>query len=350
MANYDYLNARVRGMSTSLLSRDFYVQILSSSADTILVDALLASPYGEDLQAALATLGGAPAVEAALRANGHATFAKLLSMAPPEPRRLLCIQLNRWDVANVLSLIRGKLSSATPPEILSAVLPVGEFGESQLGELAGEVDVPSLADALTTWNYTFAFVLRRALREYGEPRDLPALEHALLRTYFLWALAQLRPDEPNQALLRDMIERQIDLANIKSILDAVRDRERKVERRREDPIPRGRLPAKTLKELASSDSLDAAFETLEETYFAPGIERGILTFGQTRSLAVMERFLESVVIWHGCRLFRRDMLSLSVPLGFLWRKYSELVNLRILARGKAYGMPANAMREELVLV
>ena len=64
----------------------------------------------------------------------------------------------------------------------------------------------------------------------------------------------------------------------------------------------------------------------------------------------MERFLEAVLVQHGCRLFRTDMLSVAVPLGFLWRKHSEVVNLRILNRGRAYGIPVNAIREELVLV
>jgi len=45
-----------------------------------------------------------------------------------------------------------------------------------------------------------------------------------------------------------------------------------------------------------------------------------------------------------------DNLAVSVPLGFLWRKYAEAANLRILARGKAYHMPSNAMKELLILV
>jgi vacuolar-type H+-ATPase subunit C/Vma6 len=56
------------------------------------------------------------------------------------------------------------------------------------------------------------------------------------------------------------------------------------------------------------------------------------------------------VIEHGCRLFRQDVLSAAVPLGFIWRKYSELVNLRLLVRGIRYGMPANAIREGMILV
>jgi vacuolar-type H+-ATPase subunit C/Vma6 len=63
----------------------------------------------------------------------------------------------------------------------------------------------------------------------------------------------------------------------------------------------------------------------------------------------MERFLETVVIGAGCRLFRGDPLSVCVPLGFIWRKYSEFLNLRILIRGTSYRMPANAIREELAI-
>ena len=101
---------------------------------------------------------------------------------------------------------------------------------------------------------------------------------------------------------------------------------------------------------SSSDSLEAAFEALVDTYFADGVEKGILTYGQSQSLGVMERFLEAVSIERECRLFRQDLLGIAVPLGFIWRKYSECVNLRLLARGALFRMPANMVRLELVLV
>jgi hypothetical protein len=39
---------------------------------------------------------------------------------------------------------------------------------------------------------------------------------------------------------------------------------------------------------------------------------------------------------------------MAVPLGFVWRKYNELVNLRLLARGALFRMPAGTVRLELV--
>ena len=41
MSEYDYLNARIRGMHSNLLSREFYDQILASQGTAPLIDALL---------------------------------------------------------------------------------------------------------------------------------------------------------------------------------------------------------------------------------------------------------------------------------------------------------------------
>jgi V/A-type H+-transporting ATPase subunit C len=361
MSDYDYLNARVRGMSTTLLTRDFYEHALGAAGDNMLLDSLLASSYGEELQEALAARATDPpssangagyvaAVEAAVRKNVHRTFARLLSIAPAGPRRLIALQLNRWDVANILALVRGRLTGASFAEVLSSVFPIGELDEVQLGELAAETDVRNLADALTTWKHAFAFALRAAIRECPREEDPAALEAALYRAYFQWALAQLRPDDPEESVLREILCRQIDLVNVLAALELVHDRERGTARETIEPIPRGKIPQRTLAELADCRTLEAAFETLVGTYFSPGIEKGILAYGQARTLAVMERFLETTIVEHGCRLFRLDMLSIAVPLGFIWRKYGELVNLRLLVRGAAYRMPANAIREGMVIV
>lgn len=365
MSDYDYLNARVRGMSTSLLTRELYEQVLSSFTDTILMDALLASAYAEDMRSAMAERGPAPVarvVETAVRRSGHAAFARILSIAPPEPRRLLALQLNRWDVGNVLALLRARLAGAGPREAMAAVLPIGELNETQLAELAAEKDVESLADALTTWKHAFAFVLRRAIRECDARDDPRSLERALYGAYFTWALSQLRADDRQQALVRSSIKMHADMVNVVTLLAQVRDGSRSdLKGARSDPgehgaqrsvemIGRGTIPEKILRELGSAETLETAFEVLMNTYLARGIEKGILAYGQAQSLAVMERFLEEVVVERGCRLFRQDMLGLAVPLGFIWRKYCELANLRMLARGTAYRMSSPAIRQELVLV
>jgi ATP synthase A1 C subunit len=348
MGDYDYLNARVRAMSTALLGREFYERALASQDEEALVEALLESPYGPQLREAMDVLGGREAVDSALKRNLQATFGGVRWMAPPRPQQLLNVQFNQWDAANVLAILRGKVNEVDPRDIVRGLVPTGEFTEVQLAELADEDDVLSVANALTTWGYPFAFQLRRVIHEQMETLDLVSLESAVNRLYFRWGLEQLREEDGNTRMARHMLQLQIDLANVRSALDHVRHREKGEEMESFQLVPGGTIRREVLEEVAAAQGTLEAFEMLAETHFAPAIERGILAFGGARRLGVMERFLEQEVIEAGCRLFRKDPLSLAVPLGYVWRKYNEFINLRILVRGKAYRMPVNAIREELL--
>ena len=345
----DYLNARVRGMASQMLTAETYEQVLAAEGENLLVDVLLGSPYGQQLRDTLSTARGITAIESALRRHLFDTYAGVLSMAPPGPRALLAVQLNLWDAANLITLLRGTVKGAPAEDTMAGIGAIGEIGEPQLLELASARDVAALADDLTTWGYRFAFEVRRAILDIADPNDLPALESSVSGAYFAWARGEAGRGGREGAQVLAMLEAQVDLANVRTALERVRRRAGKEQDNAFAPIPGGTLGPGLLDEIAGSASLVDAFAVLADTYFAPGIDKGILAFGRARSLGAMERFLEIVVIERGCRLFRGDPLSIAVPLGYLWRKYSEFLNLRILLRGKSFGMPANAMRKEMLI-
>jgi vacuolar-type H+-ATPase subunit C/Vma6 len=117
-----------------------------------------------------------------------------------------------------------------------------------------------------------------------------------------------------------------------------------------DRIPGGKIAPRTIDRLAESENVEIALEQLDRTEFAPSIERGILAYGQTDRLSVLERFFEALVLEKGVKMFRTNPLGIAVPIGFIWRKINEFINLRALIRGKRYGLQAGTIREELVLV
>ncbi len=345
MGECDYLNARVRAMGAELLGTEFFEQTLSVDLDEPPLDALLASAYGSLLRQSLDEHSGITAIEKALHRSLVACFERVRAMAEPGPRALLDTQLARWDLQNVLAVLRGITAGAARRQIEPALIPAGAFAQSQLTELAASTDAISLARKLVTWNYPFAFELHDAIiGKRGIPFDLTRAEAAMFNAYYRWALTLEASDAENRRIVRSLVRLQIDLANVKAALTRVRHKDLAFSR-----IPGGRLKDSFLARLARSATLEEAFSALDESYFAPGIERGILAYGASRSLGVMERYLEEMVIQAGCRLYRREMLSIAVPLGYLWRKYNETVNLRALCRGRAARMPANAIRKELLL-
>ncbi len=350
MSDYDYINARVKGMCSQLLSRQFYDQVLAVSTQDVLVDSLLNSSYGPALRESLALGQGLPAVEAGLRRNLFQVFAAIRTLAPPEPRRLIEIHLRRWDITNIMTILRGKAGGTQTEDIMSSLFPAGALDEAMLAELAEEPDMVAVADALTAWGLPLAFELRRIIKEYAEPPDLVGLEAAFAREYFSWALAEVPGQDENHILIRTQIQLQIDLMNVMTALRTIQQELMNRQCEPIVPIAGGQIGRSVLKKLEMCKDIDSALEILASTHLAPGVEKGILAFGEHRRLGVMERFLECVVIERGCRMFRADPLGIGVTAGYIWRKFNEFVNLRVVLRGKAYGRPAAAIREELLIV
>jgi V/A-type H+/Na+-transporting ATPase subunit C len=350
MSEYDYLNARIKGMHSHLLTKEFYEQVLASEGTSPLIDALLGSSYGSDIRDALQQDRSTTGIEWGLRRNLFETFEEVRSLAPPKPRRLLSIQFRKWDIQNILTVVRGKAAGLPPEEILTGVFPAGEMGDAELRELAAQDNVKAVVDALTVWNLPFAFELRNVVQKHSDKSGCAPLEAEFMRIFFAWALEQLSAEDENESLLRTHIRNQIDLINVKTALWAVSQKEAGRHPEAVVPLAGGRLATRRLSAIERSPSLEMSFEILAESYFRRAIDRGILAFGETRRLAVMERFLEIEIIEAGCKMFRGDPLGVGVPVGYLWRKYNEFINLRVLLRNQFFGKPAPATREELFIV
>jgi len=348
MDGYEYLNARVRGRASRFLPREFFEQALSADGLNAVIDALLSSPYAAALKDGLSASRLVSSVESVLRRDITLCFAELRGMTPPGVLGLLDIQLGRWDLANILTIVRGKTTEADRERIMACMLPAGQLQEARLAELAAEPDAKSVAASLATGSYTFAHELRESINRISGPRELPGLELEMLRIYFCWALRMLAGRDPNRAIVLSMVRREIDLANIRAALDRVYYGEHGEKPEAVMPIPGGYLSDAFITDLGESPDLERAFGSLEQSWLAPAVEQGILAFGERRSRAVMERFLEAVLIRLGCALFRGDPLGIAVPLGYIWRKHGEYLNLRVLLRGKAHGRPRNSIREALV--
>lgn len=350
MSDYEYLNTRIRAMGRNLLDEPVFDELLGAETPDSVIEVLLDTPYGEELRASLTELDGLAAAEDALRRSLSNTLQKVRFIAPHGARRLLSIQLNRWDVQNVLTVLRGKLHGSDRQEIVAGFIPVGEFRPAQLSELAAERDVNDVADALTTWDYRFAYSVRRYIRDHASGLLPNEFERELFTSYFEWALVQLTWDDPNEKTLKDHLKMQVDLMNVLSCLRFVSARERGNEKARLERIPGGNLKHQVLDQIESRSTVAASLEVLEDTCFSPAVERGVLVFGQTNRLSVLERFFETVVIERGIKLYHGEPFSIGVPLGFLWRKINEYLNLRLLLRGTRYEMPANTIREEMFFV
>ena len=366
-SDYGYINARVRAMKSRLLSRETLYELLAARDLTAFSDTLGSTDFGKDLGEALSraprpALGlsgpfgplGLSAVEEGLRRNLCRTSAKLLSFADGRAGELLGVILERWDLENIKAVLRGKHTRLSKSDILSGVVPAGRLDEARLSELAEAEDAKAVADMLATWRSPFARPLTKALSAYAQDNNLANLELALDRFYVSASLETVRgrgKGDRNAALIRGILKGQIDVLNLGT---ALRLRGEALE---EGPlvsywVPGGeKILERHFLALARAESfiqalalVPPALQPLEKPGGPerPGAGRG--------DEAAFERALSRAFALRCARIYRGDPLAINIPVGYLGMKTLEVANLRLIARGKAFGLSRPELEVELLLV
>lgn len=348
--DYGYVNARIRGMKSRLLSRRTLEDMIFQPDLDSLISSLEKTPYKEDIIEAKVLYSGVLCIEYALRKNFTKTFRKILDFVKnDEAERYIRIFLHRWDVQNIKTILRGKNVHVTNDEILECLVPAGELDEVTLTELVKQPDVRAVIDLLATWGIVYARPLTQKFHEYSENGDLAVLECALDKYYFFESLDAVKSPSYNTILIQNILATEIDVVNIKTVLRMVRDHVDSEESQKY-LIEGGReLPPDTLNQLITLHSVDEVIKKLENTsyrFLADVPEAAI----KTQKISVMEKALEKFLIRKGVSAFSGDPLSVASVIGYFWAKYNEITNLRIISRCKTVDLTDEQLKEELVYV
>jgi V/A-type H+-transporting ATPase subunit C len=270
-------------------------------------------------------------------------------MKEGESETYIKILLGRWDIQNIKTILRGKNIHMTSAEIVECLVPAGQLDDTTLIELIKQQDVKSVIDLLATWGIEYAKPLTRNFKEYSEKRDLSILEYAIDKFYYENALDTLSEDSYDDRIILDMITTEIDVTNIKNVLKMIRD---KIDIEEAEPflIKGGiTLDMEKLLSMLRSGTLEGAIKVLDATPYRFLSELPADVF-RTEKTSDFEKELEKYLIKRGISRFLGDPLSIAVAVGYVWAKYNEITNIRIIARCKTADITEKEIREELIYV
>jgi len=345
----EYVNARIRGMKSRLFIRQDFITLMAKPDLDAVVAELEKSPYEKDIEQASVNFSGIRCIEEALRRNLTRTYRLILALVQGE-RFEPCVThfLNRWDVHNIKTILRGKHIHSSTEEIQECLMPAGELDEVTLREMSRREDIRAVIDLLAMWGSAYSRPLSRAYSEYLQERDLKVLEHELDRFYFEHALKSMEKRGYEYRLVRDVLSCEIDITNLKTVLKILRERPLLDEPRRL-LLGGGRdLLLDDLLGLLDASSLDEAIVSLERTpyRFLPHL----VAEGGPFSLSTIEKQLDNYLTRQGIDALKGDPLSAAIPFGYIWAKLNETKNIRVIARCKTAGLAGEDLMEELVYV
>ncbi len=331
-ASYAYIVARTKVMKSRLLKADDFRKLLNMSFEEI-IRFLEETEYKREIDEMAYKYSGPRLLDYALYMNMARTYKKILQVSFGEARRYVAEYLRRWDVWNLINIIRGKTANVEPEIIEETLVPAGEFTEEFLKTLLVK-DVEEIIKELEGTPYY------EALSKFGTT-SLSTIEDELYKIYYR-RLLEIQAREFAERLFLSFIKMEIDIKNIKTILrlkledatpDEILDR----------IIPGGyELTEDEVRKLVAMP-FDELVKAVEGYWFWKGIEK-------LEDLSRIEVNFDKVWIETIAKRASNYPLSILPVLQYIVLKKVEVDNLRIIGWGKWYEMPNEEIERQLVIV
>ncbi|MHB8780707.1 MAG: V-type ATPase subunit [Candidatus Geothermincolia bacterium] len=349
LTDYGYANARVRAMTSRLLDEATFANLVEAKDDTEVLNLLDATDYGREIEETLVEGKRPSVIDRAFNINIARNFRKLREFFIGPPQELLAQMLSRWDLYNLKTIMRGKKSLVSAGEISRVLVPAGDLDLVTLEELFRQPDLRATIDAIatfsTTWRIPYGSALRQGLSQFLKEHDLSILERALDEMHYAWVLQHIRADDVNSELVRRIIVMDIDIINILTLL-RTRGLELGKERARLFFVAGGTLDLRRYITLAEARERDEIVNAQALYPYRKALVAALAGFEEKGDVAFQDE-LEKYMI-RECLKMDTDPLSIGVIIAYMWRKYLEVTNLRVIVRGKSIGLIPTQIRKELV--
>lgn len=356
-AEFDYGNARLRARKSALFDRSDYERLLGKDLEGLL-GALAATPYGPEVEESLTRARGRACLHRVLRTHLGRTLNEMRGFYQGRSGEQVGHLVGRWDLRNILTVLRGSASHTPPEEILGLLVPTGSLDESVLRELVQQTDLRATVDLLVAWGVpqrATAHALLRAWPTYQQTHRLAALERALHVAHAATLDRALDPADPQDALLRRVLLAEVDQLNILTALRLWTARTEgevwQFDASQADPfLPGGNVAVRALRAAVQAPSRELALQALQGA-LDRRLRDALASWERDGDLSALADRLEealtrlAVSFW-----WAEDPSGIGAPVAFVWAKENEARNLRILGIGGDDRVPPQLLRDRLVVL
>ncbi len=340
--NYPYVTARVRAKRAALLATEVYSRLLQMDIPEI-ARFLGEREYKAEMVALGARYSGVDLIEMATSRNLTKTYNQIFDFCEGALRKIVGHYLDRFDLQNIKTIVRAKTYGASADEVEEDLIPAGSFPAEFLQRLVAAEALDDVFRLLEDTMYA------RALDGLGERAsqvtNWAAWEDRVSRLYYAELLESVPPSTEANRLMRQFIQREIDLVNLKTLL---RVWAAKASFDRDIFLPGG-LETE-VDELAEIVSLDkpGLIARLSDFSFYDAIALDLERV-ETTGVGALLRKVEKVHLIEASRYSHLHPLSILPVLDYIVRKDREVQNIRLIARGKESGLSNDVIRELLVV-
>jgi V/A-type H+-transporting ATPase subunit C len=338
---YAYSNTRVKAMESKLVGRDALERMLAAKEPESIAAMLLQTDYKAEVE----RLGGVRAmgtlIDFALSKNLGRETSKLIAVSPKDQRPIMIAVAGEWDVNNMKILIEAAASKKSYDDISRYIIDTEYTGLDAAREVASAKSVEDAISWLST-HTPYANLLARALDAYKRTRSAAEAADALEREYYLKLGSTIHKlagiDREAAALIRS----RIDMKNVLFLLEAKKHGgDFKMVSAR--ILPNGTIPVHALERLFNESK---GVEELARSVKAFDLRGAAAEYSsvKTKPLMVFEIAMLNEIFRRALRGVRHSVLSFGALVAFLYLKEVEVFTIRILIKGRGYGLSDDEIR------
>ncbi|HOT94597.1 MAG TPA: V-type ATPase subunit [Methanoregulaceae archaeon] len=362
--SYIYVSTRLRVRKASLFPFPVYQRLLRMSISGIALF-LMQHGYGTGLAENVRVQAGPEQLEAMLLEHLEKTYHDVLRITTGEMRDLTAAFLRRWDIINVMVILRGKYAGIPVASLREILISAGELGPDDLDALLAEPDTGGVVERLSRWR--LVHILEAEYHAKPERHRFARIETALHRAYYAGLLCPCRESVRGDATFTRYLRLEIDTLNFRMLL-RLRAGRRTVNLS-DHLIPGGTIPLEAFEQMNSAATREEFLARFEVTPLFPLLidalclhrtepalcEEDAVAYITDRWMARLRPAHEVEMAVNHVRLDRMDDLSRRDPFSvlpvivYLERKRYEVYNLRAIITGLQDGLAPEEIEPYIVL-
>ncbi len=332
---YAYSSTRVKAMESNLLKKDAYERMLAAKEPGSIAAMLLQTDYKPEIE----KLGGAKTMDTlidfALSRNLGRETSKLISIAPKDQRDIVTSIAGVWDVNNLKLTLEAVGSGRSFDDVSKYVIDTRYVGPNVVNAAMGAKSVEGAIEKLIAAT-PYSSILRQALDVYRKTHSTTEANNAIEIGYYSQLGSTIdrvmKLDKEAAALIR----KRIDMRNVLTLLQAKRYGS---DFAKVSPhlLPNGTVSPKSLERMFKNAK---DVQALAEGVKVFNLRQALASYNESKNkpLLLFEISMLNDVFTGALKGVRHSMLSFGTIVAFLYLKEIEVFTLRILVKGKSYGL------------
>ncbi|HOB58788.1 MAG TPA: V-type ATP synthase subunit C [Methanoregulaceae archaeon] len=344
-APYVYVCTRLRVRKAKLIPREDYLRLLNMSIPEI-TRFIEETQYKREIDELASSFHGIDLIELALSWNLAKEYQSIQDITPGVLKRFTQSYLRKWDIQNILTILRGKTQGMKPGKIREILVPAGEMDRVFLDRLVKEETPERILEALKGQSVypAIAAGFSTAVSEGSFAR----IENELYKQFYENLLSEATSGFKGGKQFLEYIMLDIDITNIRNMFRLRADTLH--EDARSMMIPGGTFSTDAFQHLISIEESKEFIDTLKsKVHVKPLIMLLEEMSGGEKSLREIEIDLIKVQLAQMESLSKLNPFSIHPILTYLEKKKYEIFNLRAIARGKEVNLPTDRIRSYLVM-